>query len=71
MRKLNYGKALFLIIGLLVSPSLGRADDFTLSQVGWVKRSEPINVFLLSVLRLPGMSARIQALPNIALIKTP
>jgi len=31
MKKLAYGKALFLIIGILVLPSLARADDFVLS----------------------------------------
>ena len=31
MKKLTYGKALFLIIGVLVLPSLAAADDFALS----------------------------------------
>ena len=31
IKKLAYGKALFLIIGILVLPSLARADDFVLS----------------------------------------
>ncbi|MBT9131254.1 MAG: hypothetical protein DDT41_01558 [candidate division WS2 bacterium] len=38
MKKLAYEKALFLIIGILVLPSLAQADDFTVSGYSEVGR---------------------------------
>src|SRR3990167_2704393 len=44
--------------------------SFFVSQVVWVKRSEPINAFLLGVLRLPVHAARRQASFKLLLINS-